>query len=318
MRHWVSQEDEFVLKQAKKKAKIRVKEGRAKPIDWLAVTLSIIDPTRDLLEEDNAGSELDVVSPDGVFEGLDEPQLRNLEKDVDVYITLESNRSNSDYWKVCWLSHMVISFTNSRQTMKIICRDRLSRLASAGPEARAVGSVSADVDRLLGPKTYQELDALETQISRKLNSNEPIDVDYWEQLLRSLTVWKARAKLKKVYQSVVESRLSVLKQQQEAEAESAQEKLALLFSSQKSREEEHGEGGTSSPGRISLPAIIPPVAYSRELDPEPLLKLRPEDKSLDTVDEKEFLNKIVCSLFDCTARHALLTPLNRRLNGAEC
>lgn len=100
MRHWVSQEDEFVLKQAKKKAKIRVKEGRAKPIDWLAVTLSIIDPTRDLLEEGNTASELDVVGPDGVFEGLDETQLRNLEKDIDVYITLESNGSNRDYWKV--------------------------------------------------------------------------------------------------------------------------------------------------------------------------------------------------------------------------
>src|SRR4051794_4680395 len=32
MREWVSQEDSFVLKQAKKKAEIRVKEGRAKPI----------------------------------------------------------------------------------------------------------------------------------------------------------------------------------------------------------------------------------------------------------------------------------------------
>src|ERR1700716_4138317 len=38
-REWVAQEDTFVLKQAKKKAEIRVKEGRAKPIDWLAVTL---------------------------------------------------------------------------------------------------------------------------------------------------------------------------------------------------------------------------------------------------------------------------------------
>lgn len=35
VREWVAQEDIFVLKQAKKKAEIRVKEGRAKPIDWL-------------------------------------------------------------------------------------------------------------------------------------------------------------------------------------------------------------------------------------------------------------------------------------------
>lgn len=184
--------------------------------------------------------------------------------------------------------------------MKIICKDRLSRLVFAGPEARAVGSVSADVDRLLGPKTYEELDALETQISRKLNSNEPIDVDYWEQLLRSLTVWKARAKLKKVYQSVVESRLSVLKQQQESEAESAQEKLALLFGGQKSMEDEVGDGGTSISEPISVSTMIPVIACTRDLDPEPLLKLRPEDKGLETMDEKEFLNRIVCSLFELT------------------
>ena len=41
MREWVSQEDTFVLKQAKKKAEIRVKEGRAKPIDYLAVTFIV-------------------------------------------------------------------------------------------------------------------------------------------------------------------------------------------------------------------------------------------------------------------------------------
>ena len=33
MREWVAQEDDFVLRQAKKKAEIRVKEGRPKPID---------------------------------------------------------------------------------------------------------------------------------------------------------------------------------------------------------------------------------------------------------------------------------------------
>lgn len=101
MRHWVSQEDNFVLKQAKKKAEIRVKEGRAKPIDWLAVTLRVIDPTRDPVDEEIADSELDFVDPDGVFEGLSDPQLVSLEKDIDIYITLETNRSNREFWTVC-------------------------------------------------------------------------------------------------------------------------------------------------------------------------------------------------------------------------
>ena len=202
--------------------------------------------------------------------------------------------------------------------MKTICTDRLSRLASAGPEARAVGSVSADIDRLLGPKSYEELGALEIQISRKLNSNEAIDVDYWGQLLRSLTVWKARAKLKRVYQSVVESRLSVLKKQQEAEAETAQEKLALLFGGRKSMEEELDVNCTYRTGQTPVSTTIPLIVYSRELDPEPLLKLRPEDKILDTVDETEFLNRIVFPLSDSIARHTLLTRWHRRPNVIKC
>ena len=100
MREWVAQEDSFVLKQAKKKAAIRVKEGRAKPIDWLAVTLRIIDPEQDLLDDDVKDSELDIVHPDGVFEGLNLSQLEELEGDIDTYIKLETNGNNRDYWNV--------------------------------------------------------------------------------------------------------------------------------------------------------------------------------------------------------------------------
>lgn len=101
-REWVAQEDIFVLKQAKKKAEIRVKEGRAKPIDWLTVTLRVIDPTRNPLDDEIADSDLDVVDPDGVFEGLSEAELADLEKDIDTFLNLETNSGNRDFWKVCF------------------------------------------------------------------------------------------------------------------------------------------------------------------------------------------------------------------------
>lgn len=100
MRQWVAKEDDFVLQQSKKKAHIRVREGRAKSIDWLAVTLGVIDPTRDPLEEDSNESDIDVVDPSGVFEGLDLSQLQDLGKDIETYMALESNQSNRRYWKV--------------------------------------------------------------------------------------------------------------------------------------------------------------------------------------------------------------------------
>lgn len=97
---WVADEDRFVLQQSKKKAALRVKGKRAKPIDWFAVILRFIDPTKTLMDEEIEDHELDVVDPEGVFEGLGEEDLKDLEKDIENYLTLETNRSNREYWNV--------------------------------------------------------------------------------------------------------------------------------------------------------------------------------------------------------------------------
>lgn len=97
---WVADEDRFVLQQAKKKAAIRAKSGRAQPIDWLAVTLALVDPEENPVDDELEDGDFDSLDPEGVFEGLNEEQLAELEKGVDTYITLEGNRSNLDYWNV--------------------------------------------------------------------------------------------------------------------------------------------------------------------------------------------------------------------------
>jgi Cactus-binding C-terminus of cactin protein/Conserved mid region of cactin len=127
--------------------------------------------------------------------------------------------------------------------MKTICRDRRKKYA-ADPVGRAVSSVSADIDRLLSPKSFEDLEALEMQINRKLDSNEPIDTDYWEQLLKSLLVWKAKAKLRKLFQSILDMRASPLKQQSGSDAaqpprspEPLKKDLANTDASSKARDE---------------------------------------------------------------------------------
>jgi hypothetical protein len=97
---WVADEDRFVLAQAKKKAALRVRGGRAKPIDWLAVTLRFVDPTKEILDDEVEDHELEVVDPEGVLEGLDTEELSSLEKEIENYLTLETNRSNREYWNV--------------------------------------------------------------------------------------------------------------------------------------------------------------------------------------------------------------------------
>lgn len=97
---WVADEDRFVLQQSKKKAAIRARGGRAQPIDWLAVTLAVINPERNPLGDDVDVDELETVDPEAVFEGLNDEQLGELEKGIDTYVTLEKSKSNHDYWTV--------------------------------------------------------------------------------------------------------------------------------------------------------------------------------------------------------------------------
>jgi hypothetical protein len=192
---FVADEDKFVLKQAKKKADIRVREDRAKPIDYLAFNLRFIDTDRDVFDDDDADVEISVPAPESIIEKLGEVQLKELDEDITSFQTLETNATNREYWTA----------------LLSLCSDRRKKLSLQGPEGRAVNSVASDIDNILGPKTYEQLEALEKQIKAKLKSNEPIDTDYWEALLKSLRVWKARAKLRKVYESIKEARAELLK-----------------------------------------------------------------------------------------------------------
>jgi hypothetical protein len=253
MRQWVSQEDDFVLKQAKKKAEIRIREGRPKTIDWLCRTLRLIDTTRDPLDDEPDEADLEFVEPSGILEDLTDTQLAEVQKDIDTYMGLEKLSKNVDFWR----------------TMKILCEDHARRRHTVRPEGRTMNSVSSDIDRLLSPKSFKELEKLESQIRKKLSSQEPIDTDYWQQLLDSLLVWKAKAKLRKVSQSVLALRVQSLKRDMEIEALALQESVK----------------GVPSSASATISTNIP-------LDPDPFLQLRPQDKTQLAVDETTFLSTV--------------------------
>ncbi|USP76286.1 hypothetical protein yc1106_03560 [Curvularia clavata] len=258
---WVADEDRFVLQQAKKKAALRVKGGRAKPIDWLAVTLRFIDPTeKSILDEEVEDHELDVVDPEGVLEGLNNDDLAELEKEIENYLTLETSKSNRDYWN----------------SLKVICKDIRRKSKTPKAEARGTSSVAADIDQLLAPKSYEQLEALEVQVKKKLDSDEPIDYDYWEQLLRSLRVWKAKAKLRRVSQEIVKERLQTLRKQQAEAAASVQGKIYTMLK------------GNDEATELQPTTVV----YDAAMDPEPMLKLRTEDKALPQSEEKSFLEHV--------------------------
>ncbi|KAL2022067.1 hypothetical protein VTK56DRAFT_6111 [Thermocarpiscus australiensis] len=204
---FIADEDKFVLKQAKKKADIRVREHRAKPIDYLAFNLRFIDPDRDVFDDDDADVEIKVPAPEALIQSLNEAQLKELDEDIRSYHTLESNGENREYWTA----------------LLALCADRRQKLKPQGPEGRAVTSVASEVDRILSPKTLEQLEALERQIKAKLQSNEPIDTDYWEELLKSLLVYKAKARLKKACEAIKAARVEQLRKRDPEKAKALEE-----------------------------------------------------------------------------------------------
>lgn len=170
--------------------------------------------------------------------------------------------------------------------MKVICRDRRQVKRSGAQNARGMSSVSPELDKLLAPKNHEQLETLEKQVRQKLRSNEPIDVDYWESLLASISIYKAKASLRNVSQSVVGARLDTLRKQQEEEAAATRLRVrealstTAVVATAPSATTEHNEAANKAA----------PSSWS---DPDPLLKLNADDRGFPSMDVHDFTAKLV-------------------------
>ncbi|RMZ85505.1 hypothetical protein DV736_g6574, partial [Chaetothyriales sp. CBS 134916] len=184
MREWVAQEDDFVLAQAKKRAAIRVKEGRAREIE---------------------DEELEHRDPVQLVESLKKvEECEALRKDVEGFEKMERVRRARDWWAV----------------VGTVLRERGNKLkleTGAGGARRGVDAgVQDDIDNLLKGKTADELDTLEGQVRGKLEGDEVVDTDYWGELLDRVGLWKARKAMGAVWVEVVEKRIQQLRKEHAA------------------------------------------------------------------------------------------------------
>jgi len=170
--------------------------------------------------------------------------------------------------------------------MKVICRDRRRLSRNGAQAARGMSSISPDLDKLLAPKNHEQLETLEKQVRQKLRSDEAIDVDYWENLLTSISIYKAKARLRQVSQSVIGARLDTLRNQQAEDATAEQNRLRERISTASIGGSEHDQADHVHKADK--------VSYGRTaFDPDPLLKLTLDDKSLPSLDTNSFTSQLV-------------------------
>jgi hypothetical protein len=72
MSDWLSKDGDFQLEQERRRAAIRIKEKRAKAIDFLALNLKYVNPPIEeedaVAEDDDAGLEIDLDEPYNIFD----------------------------------------------------------------------------------------------------------------------------------------------------------------------------------------------------------------------------------------------------------
>ncbi|KAG0201193.1 hypothetical protein BGX28_005915 [Mortierella sp. GBA30] len=282
---WQAQEEEFHLKQAKRRAEIRIKSNRAKPIDILAMNIKLVSEKEEKEEEDedDLGLEIDVDEPYTIFDNLGLDDVQELFHDIKFYLSLDKDENSVDFWR----------------SMLIVCEDKLSELDPSRAEQSVVAPhIAQDIATKLAGKTYEELTLLQGQIQRKLGAGGAIDVDYWEALLKTLIVWKAKAKLNVIHQIILQKRLEQLKTRQLREAEKEKAELAAVLAMQtqdvegdvrglRELREEDVEFAQDDLENDTSGLMAPTVAYERAMSPEPVDTLSREDQNLAVVDQWE-------------------------------
>jgi hypothetical protein len=195
---WEQKEAEFHMQQAKRRAEIRIAEGRPRPIDILYKNLAV-----------SSDFDFDMQEPYTIFYNLQLDELVELSHDIRMYQELDSNK---EFWAA----------------MSVVCDDELARAREGkarrgDSDARFDGgvhsSIDTDVKQILQGKSFAELQQLEQSIIATLTGGATVDVEYWEALLKRLVVFKAKARLREIHAELLQQRLEILRQQQQEQTE---------------------------------------------------------------------------------------------------
>lgn len=197
LEQWAKQEDQFHLEQARLRSRIRIQDGRAKPIDLLAKYIS-------------AEEEVDAVEmhePYTYLRGLQVKDLEDLIEDIKVYKELERG-GNLDYWN----------------DITVIVEDELYKLKKLERSEYEVAvkrregiheAVVKDVAATFKGKTVAQLEGIQLKIEGKISGKpEGVDIGYWESLLSQLKAHMARARLRDRHQENLRKKLEVLMAEQ--------------------------------------------------------------------------------------------------------
>ena len=279
---WEKKEEMFHLEQSRRRTKMRIDDGRERPIDILAKNLGVlpIGKESEWVPPDHA-FEVDLSEPYTVFEDLPASELTELKVGMTEYREMESDKLQ-EYW----------------EDLLIVCGDALDTTAMREVELGDLSSgavrsapvhdlVREEVNKSLRGKSYGELECMHDDVAAKVKSGttgtglhlgEAVDVEYWSAVLKSVAVGKAKARLDMLHEEILTERLRQLGEIREqfmrdAEGQGIGAELAAVNWD----EDEEGDGWSSGGEDGS---------FSPLLIPFPDEGTSPDDFSLSSVGEE--------------------------------
>nr|GMD33993.1 cactin [Ipomoea batatas]GMD99579.1 cactin [Ipomoea batatas] len=199
---WEKKEEEFHFDQSKTRTKIRIQQGRIKPID---VLIEQLDPSCDF--------DIEINEPYMVFKGLTMKEIEELQEDIKMHLDLDrATDTHVQYWEAL----LVVCNWELSEARK---RDAMDRARVRGehlpPELQAEerglhSSIETDVKLFLQGKSYSELEALQVNIETQMRSGTAKVVEYWEAVLKRLQIFKAKACLKETHTKMLRKYLDQL------------------------------------------------------------------------------------------------------------
>ncbi|KRX14835.1 Cactin, partial [Trichinella nelsoni] len=261
--NWIKQENTFHLEQARTRSRIRMREGRAKPIDYLATYVSD--------GEDQDCEHFEFLEPTKYAEDLTVRDYEDLLEDIKVYQDYHGE-ALSQFWS----------------DMATIVQHRLNQqLAASAPTStrrqEIHASVFADIEEMLNGKDVEHLLILEQQIQNKLNTDQSeLDVGYWEMVLSLLRLRVSYLRLNEDY----ERRLKKYKRKRENEPSDVIEITEPVQRTWKSLTNEEREAETIKAYREGN---YSPVCLNPKSLPQNVVPLEPDHKKYD-------INALRCNL----------------------
>jgi len=199
-REWEKQEDSFHYNQVRLRSKIRITDGRAKPIDLLA----------HYINEDDDDLAVEMHEPSTYLNGLTIRDLEDLLADIRVYTELQQQQKSGtqlhDYDEQYWQDITTITEDELAKLRKL--SSKLYHNQRIDDRREGINSaVSQDVNETFKNKTPQQLEQLEQRIRSKIENETGIDIGYWESLLSQLQAHMARARLHDRHQLTLKRKL---------------------------------------------------------------------------------------------------------------